>query len=190
MRRLGLPELAVATITLAAIALAVAGCSSSTKPTGKASSRTTSAATTSTSGTRQSSGSTTTAAPSTPSCDQAPVSEVGQALGLHLQSPSSQVTGTVTVCTYSGSPGPVTIRFQSGESSSTFEAAEQSFQQHGEPTTDVPGLGDAAYSSTVGSGQFQDNTIVVLKGSVELLITAPVVLDDINALARQILPSI
>jgi hypothetical protein len=30
----------------------------------------------------------------------------------------------------------------------------------------------------------------VLKGSVQLLITAPVVLDDINTLARQLLPSI
>jgi hypothetical protein len=118
------------------------------------------------------------------------VSEVDQALGLNVQSPSSQVNGTVTVCTYSGSPGPVTIRFQTGEDTATFAAGKQGFQQQGEPTTDVPGLGDAAYSSTRGSGQFQNNTIVVLKGSVQLLITAPVVLDDINALARQLLPSI
>lgn len=84
----------------------------------------------------------------------------------------------------------VIIRFQTGENASSFAARKQGFNQSGEPTTDVSGLGDAAYSSTQGSGQTQTNTIVVLKGSVELLVTAPVILDDVSALARQILPSI
>ncbi len=186
MRRLWLPGVA-----FAGIVLSVAGCSSSNNPAGKVPPRTTTSEEASpTSTTGQSSGSSATASPTTPSCGQAPVSEVDQALGLNVQSPSSQVNGTVTVCTYSGSPGPVTIRFQTGEDTATFAAGKQGFQQQGEPTTDVPGLGDAAYSSTRGSGQFQNNTIVVLKGSVQLLITAPVVLDDINALARQLLPSI
>jgi len=100
------------------------------------------------------------------------------------------MNGSVTVCTYSGTPGPVIVRFQSGEDPSTFAAGKQSFAQNGETTDDVAGIGDGAYSSTSGSGQAQTNTLVVLKGTIELLVTAPVTLDDVSALVRQILPSI
>lgn len=133
---------------------------------------------------------TTTSSPQSLSCSLAPVSEVNASLGLNVASPSSQVNGPVTVCTYGGTPGPVIVRFETGESSSSFETAKQSFEQNGEATSDVSGLGDAAYSSTAGSGESETNTIVVLKGSVEVLVTAPVSLDDVSALARQMLLSL
>jgi hypothetical protein len=178
--------------------LALAGCSGSGRPN-KTSSRTSTIASTTTSAGGASSTSstehnTTTSAISpqvTPSCSLAPVSEVNEALGLNMQNPSSQVNGPLTVCTYDGSsPGPVFIRFETGENASTFAAGKQQFEQTGGRITDLPGLGDAAYSSTQGSGESQSNTIAVLKGGIELLVTAPVSLDDVDALARQILPSI
>jgi hypothetical protein len=178
-------------VALASITLVLAGCSSSSKPPGKASSRsTTTTREASPTSSAEQSAETSTSTPSTPSCGLVPASEVNDALGFNVQSPSSQVNGPVTVCTYNGSPGSVIVRFQTGEDASTFAADKQRSQQNGELTTDVPGLADAAYSSQVGSGRSQSNTLVVLKGSTELLITASATFDDINALARQILPSI
>ena len=134
--------------------------------------------------------STSTAVAEAPSCSLVPASQVNSALGVNVGAPTPAVNGPVTTCTYNGTPAQVIIRFQTGETSASFQAAKAGFAQNGEPTTDVSGLGDAAYSSTVGSGQFQTNTIVVLKGSIELLVTAPVMQEDVNALARQILLSI
>jgi hypothetical protein len=72
----------------------------------------------------------------------------------------------------------------------SFTSAKAAFAAHQEPTVDVPGLGDAAYSSTLGTAQFQQNTIVALQGSTELLISAPASLAQVEALAHQVLPSI
>ena len=84
----------------------------------------------------------------------------------------------------------MTIRFQTGEDASIFAAGRSTVEQAGETTTDVPDLGDAAYSYTQGSGENEENSTAVLTGSIEMLVTAPVPLDDINALTRQVLTSI
>ena len=128
-----------------------------------------------------------------PSCALAPAATVGAALGLPLQAPSVQDNGTVTVCTYAGTgtvPATVIVRFQTGMDEAAFAAGRAGFDQHQEPTTEVTGLGDAAYSSTLGTGQFQQNTIVVRKGSTELLVSAPAPLPQVEVLARRLLPAI
>jgi len=105
----------------------------------------------------------------------------------------SQVTGPVTVCTYAGagtSPSTVLIRFATGSTAASFAAGKAAFAGHQEPTTDVAGLGKAAYSSTLASGSLMQNTVVVLRGSTELLISAPAPLSQVEALARQVLPSL
>jgi hypothetical protein len=84
----------------------------------------------------------------------------------------------------------VTISFQTGENASTFAAGKSAVEQTGETATDVPGLGDAAYSYAKGSGNTEQSSLAVLKGSIEMVVTAPVPLDDINALARQVLASV
>ncbi len=170
-------------------AIVLAACSGSSTPSSKASTATT-ANSGSTSSVGVGGGSSTTAAKAAPSCGLVPASQVNSALGVNVGSPASTVNGSVTVCTYSGTPGQVIIRFQTGEDAATFAAGKAGFTTNGETTTDVSGLGQAAYSSTVGSGQFQTNTIVVLDGNLELLVTAPVSQEDVNALARQILLSI
>jgi len=128
-----------------------------------------------------------------PSCRSVLPAEVQDSLGLSVGAPSTQVNGTVNVCTYTGTgttPSTVIVRFESAMTPASFAAAKAGFAQHQEPTTDVAGLGDAAYSSTIGSAQVQQNTVVVLKGSSELLVTAPAPVDRIELLARRLLPSI
>jgi len=102
----------------------------------------------------------------------------------------SVTKGAATVCTYKvqGGAGTVLVRFQPGVTKSAFTSAEKQFSSHGEPTTPVAGLGSAAYSSTIGSGTYTTNTIVVLKGSNQLLVTAEAPLSSVQALATAILP--
>ena len=161
-----------------AAALALAGCSSSSN---NSSGTTTTAATSHTTG--GSSGG------SSPSCSSVPASEVNTALGTNVGNPSVQPNGAVTVCTYtSQSPiATVIVRFETGMTQSSFTTARSQFDQHGEPTSTVSGIGDAASSSSTGTGQYQSNTIVVLKGSTELLVTAPASLSQVESLAQEIL---
>ena len=119
--------------------------------------------------------------------------DVQRTLGLAVGAPVSQVTGPVTVCTYTGAgtaPSTVLVRFATGSTAGSFAAAKAAFAGHQEPTSDVAGLGKAAYSSTLSTGGLVQNTIVVLQGSTELLISAPAPLSQVETLARQVLPSL
>jgi hypothetical protein len=114
-------------------------------------------------------------------------------LGLAVNAPTPTVNGIVTVCTYTGTgsaPSTVIVRFAGESTRASFDVAKAQFAGHQEPTTDVTGLGDAAYSSTLGAGSIVQNTVVVLKGTTEMLVSAPAPLDQVEALARQVLPSL
>ncbi|HZU80985.1 MAG TPA: hypothetical protein VE991_13790 [Acidimicrobiales bacterium] len=176
--RLGAGLLLAGTV---AAASALSGCSSSSTPSASSSSSSSSSTTSS----RSSGG-------GAASCSDVPASEVNSALGTTVGDPSSTVNGPVTVCTYkSTSPvATVIVRFQTGMTQSSFTSDRSQFDQHGEPTQSVSGIGDAAYSSSIGSGQYTNNTLVVLKGSTELLVTAPASLAQVQALAQQILPKL
>lgn len=172
-------------------AFALSACSGGgSSPSTSSGSSTTAPRPSSTSAAGQGTSTSTAASGAAPSCSTVPASEVNSALGVNVGDPTSAVNGSVTTCTYNGTPGQVIVRFQTGENASTFAAGKAAFAKNGETTTDVSGVGDAAYSSSVGAGQFQTNTIVVLEGSLELLVTAPVTQEDVNALARQILLSV
>jgi hypothetical protein len=82
----------------------------------------------------------------------------------------------------------VIVRFETAMTPASFAAARTQFDQNGEASTTVSGFGDAAYSSTLGSGQYANTTLVVLKGSTGLLVTGPASLAQIQALEQQILP--
>jgi hypothetical protein len=109
-----------------------------------------------------------------------------------LQAPASTSQPPVLLCTYSDGTNPdsVLIRYQTGVSMADFNTAKQGFNDHGEPTTDISGLGDAAYSSTVPGTTPPANTVVVLSGSVEVLITSSATATQMEALAREILPKL
>jgi hypothetical protein len=114
--------------------------------------------------------------------------QVASTLGVQALAPTSEPNGTVTVCLYpsSGNPRNTTIRYETGMSASDFATAKSQFDANGEKTTTVNGIGDQAYSSSVGNV----NTLVVLKGDNEVQIDAPASLAKITALANQILPKL
>jgi hypothetical protein len=124
------------------------------------------------------------------SCPSA--ASVNSALGTTVSAPKSTVRGTVTVCTYSqgANSQQVLIRLQTGMTPALRTASRAGFDQHGEPTVTVTGLGDAAFSSTIGTGQYADNTIVVEKGTKELLVTALAPLASVQSLAASLLSKI
>ncbi len=121
-------------------------------------------------------------------CGLASADEIEAALGVQAQSPSAEPNGDVTVCLYPGNSNPrnTTIRYETGTSAAAFATEKTQFDSSGQKTTAVSGVGDQAYSSTLG----KYNTLVVLKGDTELLITAPASLAKIQALAEQILPKL
>ena len=169
--------------TLVALPLAASACSSSSGS---------STATTSGAGSSSTASTSTTAAStaSSHSCSSVTAAMVNAALGTSVGDPTTTLNGPVTVCTYKSSTGQVIVRFQSGTTPASFESAKSQFTAHGEPVTTVTGLGDEAYSSTIGTGSEAINSIVVLKGSEELLITGPASLSQVQAFATQLLATL
>jgi hypothetical protein len=113
-------------------------------------------------------------------CALAPASEVSAALGISASNPSTTNNSPVTICTY---PGGALVRFQTGEDAASFAVGEAGFGQHGESVSDVSGLGDAAYSSSIAGS----NTLVTLKGSLEILITSSASLANERVLMQELL---
>jgi hypothetical protein len=116
-------------------------------------------------------------------CALAPASEVSAALGISASNPITTTNSTVTICTY---PGGALIRFQTGETAANFAVGKAGFGQHGESVSDVSGLGDAAYSSSLAS----TNTLVALKGSIEILISSSASLAKERVLMQELLAKV
>jgi hypothetical protein len=96
------------------------------------------------------------------------------------------------VCTYtSTSPiQTVIVRVDTGSSAATFSAEESQSTAHGETTTPVPGVGDAAYSLTVSGGGFTTNTFAVLTGTNEVQVNGPGTPAQAQAYATQLVDSL
>jgi hypothetical protein len=119
--------------------------------------------------------------------------QINSALGISVGPPEVTNNDPVTVCTYKKSDGigQVLVRFETGLDEAGWTTSKAGFTQHGEAIQDLPGLGDKAFTSTIGSGQFVTNTVVTQKGTTNLLITASgASLAQIETLARQVLASL
>lgn len=127
-----------------------------------------------------------------PSCGLATPAMVNTALGTNVTAPKVTKQGSVLVCTYpeGALSDKALIRYETGMTAKTFAASESGFTQHGEPVTPATGYGSQAYSSTIGGGDYVTNTLVVLKGRTELLVTASAPLNQVEALASAILPKL
>jgi len=114
---------------------------------------------------------------------------VTTALHTTTQLQHRQVNGPVTICLYSDAAGssPL-VRFQTGQSAAAYTSARARFDANGRPTTDLPGLGDAAYTSA--GNAVAAPSVVVLKGTTELLVTSAGSLADCKAVATAILPAL
>ncbi len=126
-----------------------------------------------------------------PTCALAPSTVVSSALGIPIGEPVQTVNKTVTLCAYpSAGSGSVTVRFETGESAAGFAVARAGFTNSGQPTVDVPGLFDEAFSSTLGRGDIAVNTVVARHGSVDILITSGASVDRERALITTLFGSL
>jgi hypothetical protein len=122
-----------------------------------------------------------------PTCAVAPAAVVNAALGTDLGDPDETDNGIVTVCAYQGaSAGHVTVRFQTQEDAGAFAQGRAGFDSNGEPTKDFPGLGDQAYSSSLGAGSSAIKTLVARKGAVEILVSSKASVDAEKTLVQQL----
>jgi hypothetical protein len=123
------------------------------------------------------------------SCSSVSPAMINAALGTSVTAPKVTKNGPVTVCAYpqGNLPQQALVRFQSKTTAKSFKVAESQFTAHGEPVASISGYGSMAYTSSIGTGAYAANTIVALKGSNELLVTAIAPLGSVEQLATQIL---
>ena len=126
------------------------------------------------------------------SCASIPASEVNTDLGTSVGPPTSQVQGSVTVCTYKSTTAPQSaiVRIETGTNASAFAASKAQFNAQGQTTTPATGLGDQAYTSTLTAGGISNSTAVALKGSTSVLVTGSATVPQVEALAAQILATL
>jgi hypothetical protein len=112
--------------------------------------------------------------PGKPSCALVPASLVNSVLGVSMGEPAETVNSVVMVCDYAPTSGNggVTVRFQSNEDETGFALGRAGFKDSGQPTVDLPGFFDQAFSSTLGNGTLTVNTVVARKGTIEILVTS------------------
>lgn len=122
------------------------------------------------------------------SCDLAPASMVNAALGTHVVDPQVQDLNTVVVCRYSPSSGTgsVVLRMQTDMSPTAFKQARGVSDANGIATSDLPGFADDAYTSVLKAGSIVTNTVVALKGTVEILVSSPASFEAEKALESQL----
>jgi hypothetical protein len=115
-------------------------------------------------------------------CDVISLDVVRSTLGIpDLEAPTATVVTSQTTCMYpqGSNPDKVSISYNKGMTLDSFNS-ERARTESGLSltTTDVTGLGDAAYSLTLGSGSLVTNAMVVLKGSTRVMLTSSATLDQ------------
>jgi hypothetical protein len=118
------------------------------------------------------------------SCDLAPASLVNSTLGTNVGAPTVQTLDNVVVCTYTATSGigTVIIRIQTDRQPADFVTARGQSDAQGIATTDLPGFEDKAYTSQIKALDIVTNTVVALKGTVEILVTSKASFDQEKAL--------
>jgi hypothetical protein len=123
-------------------------------------------------------------------CDLASPEDVGDKLVLpNVLAPAITTSPTVTLCEYlqQGSPMfTVRVRFERGVNAATFVNNRRVFDNAGWPTRDVA-LGDTAFFTSQQLAITEINTLVVLDGDLQLLISSFAPVEAEIALANRIL---
>jgi len=101
--------------------------------------------------------------------------------------PETLIHHSTTECVYRSKQGTgtaVLIRFDTDSSNSSFVKSKETFERRGQKLGTITGLGDQAYYFSVQAGQVSVTTVVLVKGSLQLLITGSATLDQIGSIAR------
>jgi hypothetical protein len=175
-------------LTSLASAFLLAGCGSSGPST-------TSQSAASSAGTSSTAAGSPAAAPaqSQVSCDLVPAALVNATLGTDLGAPSEETGPSAVACQYKGAKADaVEIRIATGETASAFQTERKTFDSSGQPTTTYTSFGDQAYTSTqkMPLGMPNVNTLVVLKGSVEILVSSNASFTSEQSLEQQVFAKI
>lgn len=119
-----------------------------------------------------------------PACAVAPPALLKQTLNLDVSAPTQTGAGTFVECTYLGGVGgqTVTIRVETQQDHASFADRRRASDADGQPTSDVTGVGDEAYQSSVEFGDIITNTLVARKGTVEVRVIAVATIDAEKAL--------
>lgn len=106
-------------------------------------------------------------------CATAPASLVSSTMGGTFGTPTESVSGSATTCTYTSADRRlVVVRFTTGRDAAAFAREKAGYNSRHEPTVDVAGLGDEAFSVTLGAGSVHSYTLVARQGTLEIRITA------------------
>jgi hypothetical protein len=126
-----------------------------------------------------------------PACALASAAVVKTTLGLTVNEPTQSFDETETECTYTSAGGinPI-VKFRTGQDAASFARARREAEATGDPTRDVPDVGDEAYVHAEEFGNQVSNTLVVRRGSVILSVTAAVSVEAEKAFAAKVLSSL
>jgi hypothetical protein len=101
--------------------------------------------------------------------------------------PTTLTRGSTTECGYRAehaTDAAVIIRYDTHTSASRFAKYRNLFERRGLKLGPITGLGDQAYYFADQAGRTTVTTVVLLKGSVQVLVTGTAALDPIGSIAR------
>jgi len=101
--------------------------------------------------------------------------------------PATLTRGETTECAYRAvhaTDTAVIIRYDTHASASSFVKYRAAFEHRGLKLGPVKGLGDQAYYFADQAGRATVTTVVLLKGSLQVLVTGTAALDPIGSIAR------
>jgi hypothetical protein len=101
--------------------------------------------------------------------------------------PTTLTRGSTTQCGYRAehvADDAVIIRYDTRTSASRFAKYRTSFERRGLKLGPITGLGDQAYYFADQAGHTTVTTVVLLKGSLQVLVTGTAALDPIGSIAR------
>ena len=126
-------------------------------------------------------------------CEAIPVGLVGELLGFaKLQLTEERIDGKATLCQYKAEVDEqfASIRIERGYAPERFEASKSAFPN----ASDVAGYGERAFMSSLPmlgpKTPHGIHSIAVLKGRTHMTISAPVVAEKIQLLARALLENL
>ncbi len=120
-------------------------------------------------------------------CKLVSPSVVATALSESMTFPETLVHESTTECVYrskAGTSTAVLIRYDTNSSDSLFAKSKAAFQRRGQKLGPITGLGDQAYYFNEQSGQVSVTTVVLVKRTLQLLVTGSATLDQIGSIAR------
>ncbi len=124
-------------------------------------------------------------------CKLVAPSVIATALSDSMTFPETLAHGATTECIYRAKDGgvpAVLLRYDTDSSDASFAKVRRTFEGRGQTLGPITGLGDQAYYFSEQSKQGESSqivtTVVVLKGTLQLLVTGTATLDQIGSIAR------